>query len=93
MGCKSAAKSKLKKETVAPSSSSSLSFTRYNRTIQSSARETIQEQQVEYGSKSSLEDEEESEESNTAARVALENLFSLKDNSVTFGFADDNITR
>jgi len=90
MGCKSAAKSKPKEETVA-SSSSLLSFSRYNQTIQSSVkRKTIQEQEAEHG-KSSSGDEEESEESNTAARVSSGKSF-LRE-SGTSGIADSSVTR
>lgn len=93
MGCKSAAKSNLKEETVASSSSSLSSLSRYNQTIQSSAkRKTIQEQGVEHGSKSNLGDEEESEESNTAARTSSRKSFSLRE-SGTSGIADSSVTR
>lgn len=85
MGCKSAAKSKLKEETVASSSSSSsLSFSKYNQPIQSPAK-AIQEQGVEHDGKSSLGDEEESEEGNAAARVSSEKSLSLRGSSGTSG--------
>lgn len=93
MGCKSAAKSKLEEETVA-SSSSSLSSLRYKWASQSpTERKTIPEQAVERNDKFSLGDEEESEESNTAARVSSERSFSLRENSRTSILADDNVAR
>lgn len=90
MGCKSAAKSNLKEETVA-SSSSSLSFSRSK--IQPSAKQkTIREQGVDHGGKSSLGDEEESEEGNTAARASSKKSLSLRE-SETSGIADGRVTR
>lgn len=95
MGCKSAAKSKLKEETVASSSSSlsSLSSPRCKQAIRPpTEQKTIQEQGVERDGKSSLGDEEESEESNTTdSRVSSGRLFPLRESSRTSVIADDSV--
>lgn len=89
MGCKSAAKFHLNKETVASSSSLSLFFLR--------CKKTVQEQGNERGGdrESDLDDEEEGEEGNNASDRAIlfEGSFPLRDNSGMSNNVDNSVAR